>query len=126
MSRRTESRMIVVSVGAKRTTYATFGWPFSWYNQCTIHADVPRTREPTRNSRPTKLGAFDGIKILVTNAILMSLGIISAWVLHVIHWLASRRPGPGRVMCPRCGRVCVETPGDIKCSRCSTVFAVKA
>jgi hypothetical protein len=67
-----------------------------------------------------------GEKILVTNAILMSLGIISTWVLHVIQWLSSRRPGPGRVMCPRCGLVCVETPGDMRCSRCSTVFVVKA
>jgi len=66
-----------------------------------------------------------GEEILATNAILMTLGIISAWVLHVAQWLASRRPGPGRVMCPRCGKVCAEQPGDIQCSRCSTVFAVK-
>ena len=67
-----------------------------------------------------------GEEILSTNAILMTLGIISAWVLHVVQWLASRRPGPGHVMCPRCGKVCAEQPGDIQCSRCSTVFAVKA
>jgi hypothetical protein len=66
-----------------------------------------------------------GEEILATNAILMTLGIISAWVLHVVQWLANRRPGPGRVMCPRCGKVCDEEPGDIQCSRCSTVFAVK-
>ena len=67
-----------------------------------------------------------GEDILATNAILMTLGIISAWVLHVVQWLASRHPGPGHVMCPRCGRVCPEQPGDIQCSRCSTVFVVKA
>ena len=67
-----------------------------------------------------------GEDILATNAILMTLGIISAWVLHVVQWLASRHPGPGHVMCPRCGSVCPEQPGDIQCSRCSTVFVVKA
>jgi hypothetical protein len=67
-----------------------------------------------------------GEEILATNVILVTLGIISAWVLHVVQWLASRRPGPGQVMCPRCGRVCVEDSGDIKCTRCSTVFVVKA
>ena len=66
-----------------------------------------------------------GEEILATNAILMTLGIISVWVLHVVQWLASRRPGPGHVMCPRCGRACPEQPGDIQCSRCSTVFALK-
>jgi hypothetical protein len=67
-----------------------------------------------------------GEEILATNAILMTLGIISAWVLHVVQWLANRRPGPGRVMCPRCGKVCALEPGDMQCSRCSTVFAVRA
>ena len=67
-----------------------------------------------------------GEEILATNAILMTLGIISAWVLHVVQWLASRRPGPGYLMCPRCGKTCAEEPGDIECTRCSTVFAVKA
>jgi hypothetical protein len=67
-----------------------------------------------------------GEEILATNAILMTLGIISASVLHVVQWLASRRLGPGRVMCPRCGKVCVQQPGDMQCSRCSTVFTVKA
>ncbi len=67
-----------------------------------------------------------GRDILATNAILMTLGIISAWVLHVVQWLASRRPGPGYLMCPRCGHVCAEQPGDMQCTRCSTVFAVRA
>ena len=67
-----------------------------------------------------------GEEILATNAILMTLGIISTWVLHVVQWLASRRLRPGRVMCPRCGKVCVQQSGDMQCSRCSTVFAVKA
>lgn len=66
-----------------------------------------------------------GEDILATNAILMTLGIISTWVLHVAQWLASRRPGPGRVMCPCCGKVRDQQPGDMQCSRCSTVFAVK-
>jgi hypothetical protein len=70
-----------------------------------------------------------GEEILATNVILMTLGIISAWVLHVVQWLASRRPGPpgpGRVMCPRCGKACDQQPGDMQCGHCSTVFAVKA
>jgi hypothetical protein len=67
-----------------------------------------------------------GEEILATNAILMTLGIISAWVLHVVHWLATRRPGPGQVMCPRCGKFCAEQPDDIQCSRCATVFVVKS
>lgn len=67
-----------------------------------------------------------GEDILAANAILMTLGIIAAWVLHVVNWLASRRPEPGHLMCPRCGCVCAEQPGDMQCSRCSTVFAIKA
>jgi len=67
-----------------------------------------------------------GEEILATNAILMTLGLISAWVLHIVQWLADRRPGPGRVMCPRCGKVCDLEPGDMQCSRCPTVFAVKS
>ena len=66
-----------------------------------------------------------GEEILATNAILMTLGIISTYVLHVVRSLASRRPGPGQVMCPRCGRVCPEEPGDIQCSHCSAVFVLK-
>ena len=31
-----------------------------------------------------------GEEIVATNAILMTLGIISVWVLHVVQWLASR------------------------------------
>ena len=66
-----------------------------------------------------------GEEILATNAILMTLGIISAWVLHVAQWLANRRLEPGRVLCPRCGKVCAQQPGDMQCGRCLTVFAVK-
>jgi len=67
-----------------------------------------------------------GEEILATNAILMTLGIVSAWVLHVVQWLASRRPGPGYLMCPRCGKLCAEQPGDVQCTHCSTVFVVKS
>lgn len=69
-----------------------------------------------------------GEEILATNAILMTLGLISAWVLHIVQWLANRRPGPGQVMCPRCGKVCAEEkPGYyIHCSRCPTIFGVKS
>ena len=66
-----------------------------------------------------------GEKILATNAILMTLGVISAWLLHVFQWLARHRPEPGQVMCPRCGKVRAQQPGDMECSRCSAVFAVK-
>ncbi len=66
-----------------------------------------------------------GEEILATNTILMTLGIISVWVLHVGEWLSSRRLEPGRVMCPCCGKVRAQQPGDMQCSRCSTVFAVK-
>lgn len=67
-----------------------------------------------------------GEEILATTAILMTLGIISAWMLHVVHWLASGQLGPGQVMCPRCGKVCDQQTGDMQCNRCSTVFAVKS
>lgn len=66
-----------------------------------------------------------GEEIVATNAILMTLGIISAWVLHVSQWLASRRPQPGQVMCPRCGKLRDQQPGDMQCIHCSTVFTVK-
>jgi hypothetical protein len=67
-----------------------------------------------------------GEEFLTATAILMTLGIVSTWVLHVVRWLSNRGPDAGRVMCPRCGKTLAEQPGDMLCGHCHTVFSIKS